>query len=129
MKANLKITLAVLAGLIAGAAATVAMHAKPQKTPPGYIISEVDVADPAAYQTYAKQVPETLAPFGGHFLVRGGKANAVEGEAPKRIVVIAFDSYEKAQAWEDSAAYGAIKSIRHNAARSRVIVAEGIAGQ
>jgi uncharacterized protein (DUF1330 family) len=105
------------------------MHATQQRTAPGYIISEVDVADAAAYQTYAKQVPETLAPFGGHFLVRGGRASAVEGEAPKRIVVIAFDSYDKAQAWEDSPAYGVIKSIRHNAAKSRVIVAEGVVGK
>jgi len=129
VKTNFTLALAVLAGLIAGVAGTTAMHASQQKTAPGYIISEVDVADPAAYQTYAKQVPETLVPFGGHFLVRGGRASAVEGEAPKRIVVIAFDSYEKAQAWEDSPAYGAIKSIRHNAAKSRVIVAEGVIGK
>jgi uncharacterized protein (DUF1330 family) len=34
---------------------------------------------------------------------------------------------EKAQAWEDSPAYEAIKPIRHSSAKSRVFIAEGVA--
>jgi len=52
--------------------------------------------DAATFQKYAEKVPGTLAPFNGHYLVRGGKTQALEGEAPKRIVVIAFDSAEEA---------------------------------
>jgi len=44
-------------------------------------------------------------------------------------VVIAFDSMEKAQAWEDSPAYAAIKPIRQSSAKSRIFIAEGVAPQ
>ena len=80
-------------------------------------------------QKYAEKVPETLAPFNARFLVRGGKAEGVEGEPPKRIVVIAFDSVEKAHGWYDSPAYQAIKPIRQSSAKTRIIIAEGVSQQ
>jgi uncharacterized protein (DUF1330 family) len=89
----------------------------------------VDVTDPAAFQKYAEKVPETVASFNGRYLVRGGKIQAVEGEAPKRIVVIAFDSSEKARGWEYSPAYEAIKPTRQSSAKSRIFIVEGIAPQ
>jgi uncharacterized protein (DUF1330 family) len=80
-------------------------------------------------QKYGEKVPETLAPFEYHYVVRGGKTQSLEGEPPKRIVVIAFDSAEKARAWYDSPAYAAIKPIRQSAAKSRIFIAEGVAPQ
>jgi uncharacterized protein (DUF1330 family) len=100
-----------------------------QEMPPAYVIAEVDVTDPTTFQQYAAKVLETLIPFNGRFLVRGGKAQAVEGEAPKRIVVIAFDSAEKARGWYESPAYEAIKPIRQRSAKARVIIAEGVLPQ
>jgi uncharacterized protein (DUF1330 family) len=129
MKTYLKLALAVLAGVSIGFAGARAIHAQQGKTPPGYVIAEVDVTDPAAFQEYAKKAPETVASFGGHYLVRGGKIQTVEGEAPKRIAVIAFDSAEKARAWEDSPAYGAIKPIRQRSAKSRIYIVEGLTPQ
>jgi uncharacterized protein (DUF1330 family) len=129
MKTNHKLTLAVLAGVSIGVAGAKTIHAQQAKAPPAYVISEVDVTDPTTFQKYAVKVPETLAPFNGHYLVRGGKIQAVEGEAPKRIVVIAFDSTEKARGWEDSPAYEAIKPIRQSSAKSRIFIAEGVAPQ
>jgi uncharacterized protein (DUF1330 family) len=127
MKTNHKLALAVLVGVAIGIAGATAIHARQVKAPPAFVIAEVDVVDPATFQKYSEKVPGTLAPFNGHYLVRGGKTQAVEGEAPKRIVVIAFDSTEKAQGWEDSPAYEAIKPIRHSSAKSRVFIAEGVA--
>jgi uncharacterized protein (DUF1330 family) len=129
MKTNHKLAVAVLAGVAMGVAGAATIHARQVKVSPGYIIAEVDVQDPATFQKYAEKVPGTLAPFNGHYIVRGGKAQPVEGEAPKRFVVIAFDSFEKAQSWYDSPAYDAIKSIRHSSAKSRVFIAEGVAPQ
>jgi uncharacterized protein (DUF1330 family) len=127
MKANRKLSLAVLIGIAIGIAGSTAIHARQMKMAPGYVIAEVDVTDPATFQKYGAKVPETLAPFSGHYLIRGGKTASIEGDAPKRFVVIAFDSMEKAQAWEDSPAYAAIKPIRHSSAKSRVFIAEGVA--
>jgi uncharacterized protein (DUF1330 family) len=126
MKPNHKLAVAVLVGLAIGIAGATAIHARQVKAPLGYVIAEVDVTDPATFQKYGDQVPGTLVPFNGRYIVRGGKAQAVEGDAPKRFVVIAFDSVEKAHAWEDSPAYDAIKPIRHSSAKSRVFIVEGV---
>jgi uncharacterized protein (DUF1330 family) len=129
MKSNHKLAVAVLAGISIGVAGAHAIHAQQVKAPPAYVISEVDVTDPATFQKYAEKAPETVAAFNGHYLARGGKIQAVEGEAPKRIVVIAFESAEKARAWEYSPAYEAIKPIRHSSAKSRIFIVEGVAPQ
>lgn len=130
MKTNHKLVLAVLAGIAMGVVGAMAIHAQQAKAAPGYVIAEVDVHDAATFQKYGAKVPETLAPFNGHYLVRGGKIEGVEGQAPKdRFVVIAFDSAAKARAWENSPAYEAIKPIRHSSATSRVFIVEGVVPQ
>jgi uncharacterized protein (DUF1330 family) len=129
MKSNYKLGVAVLTGISIGVAGAQAIRAQQVKTPPGYVFAEVDVTDPEAFKKYAEQVPPTVAASDGHYLVRGGKIQAVEGEAPKRLVVIAFESAEKAHAWEYSPAYEAIKPIRQSSAKSRIFIVEGIAPQ
>jgi uncharacterized protein (DUF1330 family) len=94
-KGNL--ALAVLAGISIGAVSVMAVHAQEAKTPPAYLIAEPGVTDRAAFQKYSEKVPETLAPFRGsfHYVVRGGKTQALEGQPPKSIVALAFDSYPR----------------------------------
>jgi len=131
MNTKRNLALAVLAGISIGAICVVAIHAQEAKTPPAYLIAETEVTDRAAFQKYAEKVPETLAPFSGsfHFVVRGGKTQALEAQPPKGIVVIAFDSTEKALAWYNSPAYQAIKPIRQGASTSRMFIAEGLLPQ
>ena len=127
MKTNHKLTLAVLAGVLIGVTSARAIYAQPAKTPPAYVIAEIDVTDPTTLPKYAEKVPETLAPFNHHYVVRGGKTRSLEGETPKGIVIIAFDSVEKAREWYESPAYAAIKPLRLSAATSRLFIAEGVA--
>src|SRR5215813_4582953 len=131
MNTNGKLALAVVAGISIGAMGVLAIHAQEAKTPPAYLIAETEVTDRAAFQKYAEKVPETLAPFSGsfHYVVRGGKTQALEGQPPKSIVVLGFDSTEKALAWYNSPAYQAIKPIRQGASLSRMFVAEGLPPQ
>ncbi|MFZ0819148.1 MAG: DUF1330 domain-containing protein [Candidatus Acidiferrales bacterium] len=129
MKTNHKLALAVLAGITIGVACSMAVHARQIKPAPGYVIAEVDVTDPASMQKYGEKIPETMAPFNHHYVIRGGKPQPLEGEWPKSVVVIAFDSLEKAREWYDSPAYQAIKPIRQAAAKSRLCIVEGVAPQ
>ena len=129
MKTNYKILLGVLIGSVMGVAGASLIHAQQAKVLPGYVIAEVDVTDAAKFKEYADKTPGTLAPFNGRYIIRGGKNLSIEGDAPKRFVVVQFDSFEKAKAWEDSPAYSAIKPIRHASAKSRVFIVEGAAGQ
>src|ERR1700722_20917259 len=130
MKQNHKLVLGILSGVALGVAGAPAIHAQQAKVAPGYVVAEVEVSDTAAFAKYAAAVPGTLAPFNAKYVIRAGKITPVEGDAPKeRFIVIAFDSVEKARAWEDSPAYEAIKPIRHGSAHSRVFIAEGVAPQ
>jgi uncharacterized protein (DUF1330 family) len=131
MNTNGNLALAVLTGISIGAVSVMAIHAQEARTPPAYLIAETEVTDRAAFQKYAEKVPETLAPFRGsfHYVVRGGKTQALEGQPPKGIVVIAFDSAAKALGWYNSPAYDAIKPIRQSASTSRILLAEGLPPQ
>ena len=132
MNMNHKLVLAVLAGVSIGAAGGIAIHAQQIATAPTYVISEADaITDSAAVKKYGENVPETLAPFRGHyqFLVAGGKTQALDGEAPQGIVVIAFDTVEQARAWYDSPAYQAIMPIRRSAVKGRMFLVHGLAPQ
>ena len=129
MKTNHKLALAVLTGALIGFAGAKAIHAQQAKAP-GYIIYEADaLLDKPNIQKYAEKVPETLAPFNHRFIVRGGKPEALEGETPQSIVVIAFDSVEKAREWYDSPAYRAIRPIRQSASKGRLLIVEGVVPQ
>jgi uncharacterized protein (DUF1330 family) len=44
-----------------------------------YVIANVTVQDPESFEEYRKQVPETIARYGGRYLVRGGQHEALEG--------------------------------------------------
>jgi uncharacterized protein (DUF1330 family) len=129
VKSKYKLLVGVVAGTLVGAAGNHAIHGQQVKTPPGYVISEVDaITDPAALKEYAAKTPETLAPFNGHFIVRGAKTESLDGDAPpKGIVVIAFDSSERAHAWYNSPAYAAIRPIRLAAVKGRMFIVEGVA--
>jgi uncharacterized protein (DUF1330 family) len=118
-------SLALLAGIGIGAGIVQGLHA--QAKPPGVYIAEHEVQDPKVYASYAARAEETVKTFGGRFLVKGGKANSLQGEPPKgRVVVITFDSVEKAQGWYNSPAFQEIKPIRMRAANSRVLIVEGV---
>ena len=132
MKTNFKLALAALAGVSIGAAGTRTTHAQQTKTPSAYVISEADtITDLASVQKYGAKVGETLAPFKDHyhFVVGGGKAQSLEGEAPKGIVVIAFDNADQAHAWYDSPAYQEIKPLRQSGVKGRIFIVEGAAAQ
>ena len=63
----------------------------------GYVIAIVDVTNAEAYQEYARQVPATIAKYGGHYLVRAGKHELREGEWPgTRTVILEFVPKEDA---------------------------------
>lgn len=132
MKATTTLTLVLLSGIAIGIAGTAVIHAQQATTAPAYIIAEVEKdpskkQDPAASRVYAEEAPKSLAAFAGKYIVRGAKAETLEGEVSTgNIVIIGFDSLEKARAWYNSPAYAAIKPIRQNSTKSRLLLVEGV---
>ena len=92
-----------------------------------YVIANVDVSDPTAYQEYRALVPPTVEKHGGRFLVRGGAHEVVEGGwRPHRVVILEFPSMAAAKRWYDSEEYRHPKALRFQCARSDVIFVEGV---
>jgi uncharacterized protein (DUF1330 family) len=133
MKEKTALSLALLGGVVIGIAGVAVIHAQQTTTPPAYIIAEVEkdpskTPDPTASRKYAEEAPKSLAAFDGKNIVRGVKAETLEGEVSTgNIVVISFESLEKARAWYHSPAYEALKPIRQNSTKSRLLLVEGIA--
>jgi uncharacterized protein (DUF1330 family) len=91
-----------------------------------YVIVAETVNDEAMFDEYRKQVPATLAPFDGRFIVRGGKVTVHEGEWPHpRTVVIQFPSRAQAEGWYKSAPYQAIIGLRLKSSGGNFVIVDG----
>jgi uncharacterized protein (DUF1330 family) len=101
-----------------------------EEVPPtmaAYIIADVTVTDPAAFEAYRREVPPSIERAGGRYLVRGGRFEVLEGDyRPSRVVVLEFPSMEAARRWYDSEEYAHLRAMRERAADSRVILVEGV---
>ena len=93
---------------------------------PAYIITNAEVFDTDAYGEYGKLAPDAIKKYGGEFLTRGGKAEVLEGGwTAHRVVLVKFDSVEKAKAMYNSPEYHAAKATREGAADFNMMVVEG----
>ena len=91
----------------------------------GYLIANIEVADPKGFDEYRQKVAPLIAKFGGRYIVHFGDVVAFEGATPNDIVIIAFDSMDKAQAWRASKAF---KNLVHPARSIRNIRTFAVAG-
>ena len=93
-----------------------------------YVLAEVEVTNPDGYKEYTALVPDTIAKYGGRFLVRGGNSEVLEGDWPKvRRVIIEFESMQQAKRWWDSTEYEKPKAMRRANSKGRLILLEGAA--
>ncbi|WP_306132823.1 DUF1330 domain-containing protein [Roseivivax marinus] len=93
--------------------------------PKGYIIAHISVRDPEAYREYIERDTPILEGLGGRFVVRGGRAEVMEGETHDRHVIIEFPTYDAALAAYNDTAYQEVAAIRRASADSVILVAEG----
>jgi uncharacterized protein (DUF1330 family) len=91
-----------------------------------YVIAEIDVHDRAAYQAYVDAAPESIARYGGTYRARGGAAEALEGAAPKRMVLLEFPNADAARRWYHSAEYQAALKLREGCATGRLVVVDAL---
>jgi uncharacterized protein (DUF1330 family) len=120
--------LAIVTGGVVGAVASglVPARAQPATTPRAYYVAEYELRDPEGIRPYSAGVAATFEPFGGRYIVRGGRIAALEGPAPgARTVIIEFPSMDRARAWYDSDAYRALMPVRQRSGISRTYIIEG----
>ena len=94
---------------------------------PAYVISELEVRDPVAIETYRALAARSIAQYGGRYLVRGGAASVVEGgPPPNNIIVVEFPSMQRLREWYASAEYAEALKVRRTALDRRLIFVEGV---
>jgi uncharacterized protein (DUF1330 family) len=92
-----------------------------------YVIVEIDVLDPAGYEEYKKLAGATVEKYGGKYIVRGGRTEVLEGNwRPKRIVVLQFESMQRAREWLNCEEYREPRKMRHRTAETKMILVEGV---
>src|SRR6201984_3662604 len=94
---------------------------------PAYIIVEIEILDPAGYEEYKKLAGATVEKYGGKYVVRGGRTEVLEGNwKTKRIVVLEFESVQRAKEWLNSAEYREPRKMRHRTAKTNMLVVDGV---
>ena len=94
---------------------------------PAYIIVEIEITDPVGYEEYKKLAGPTVEQYGGKYIVRGGAVETLEGNwNPKRMVVLKFESMQRAKEWLDCEEYREPRKMRHRTAKTKMIIVEGV---
>ena len=93
-----------------------------------YLIVYMTVSDPEQLKKYQAVTPAALAKYDGRFLVRGGPKVTVEGpEEQRRIVMVEFPTFKRAQEFWDSPEYRAARELRKGAATFNAVIVDGAA--
>jgi uncharacterized protein (DUF1330 family) len=75
---------------------------------------------------YMREIDATLTPFGGEFIVHGGRLTAVEGEWDGTLVIIRFPDADAATRWYESPGYQRILPLRVDNSSSIAALVEGV---
>lgn len=129
MNGRVTLGLTLLAGVAIGGAAIQGLHA--QVKPPAYVVIPIlKITDPAGFKAgvldKGSAIGAAMAAAGGHYIIRSDKFTSLDGTPPERLVVIAFDGIEKAQAFENSAALKEVNAARIKSTKSLSFIVEGM---
>src|SRR5271155_2722587 len=80
--------------------------------PKGYWLPQIDVSNPEGYKAYMAATPPAHEKYGGTALIRGGRAEVVEGRARARVVLREFPDYATALACYHSDEYQRARPLR-----------------
>lgn len=95
--------------------------------PLGYLIAHVTVNDPEGYKPYIEGNTPIMRGFDARYIVRGGRAEVLEGELGVRHVVIAYPSYDAARSAYHDPGYQELVAIRKAHSEGTIILVEGAA--
>lgn len=93
-----------------------------------YVIADAEIIDRALGEQYRKLAQESIAKYGGRYIVRGGTVAPVEGDwKPPLFVIVEFPNMGRAHAWYRSPEYAEAPKLRQTVLRRRLIFVEGLA--
>jgi uncharacterized protein (DUF1330 family) len=114
----------MLAGIALGATAVNGLNAQ-GKAPGAYAVVDISaINNPDVFKTLFPIAQKAMDDFGGTYTMRTENIVGLDGTPPKRFVVIAFDSMDKAKAWHASAGMKQVDEIRLKSTNSRHFIVE-----
>ncbi len=94
---------------------------------PADVIVDIDVIDPEGYEVYERLTPPTVGPYGRCCLARGAQAEVREGNwTLNRLVILEFPDRAHARHWLESPEHTPARSQRHQTAKTKMVVVEGV---
>ena len=97
------------------------------------MIGEIDVTNPEGYaKEYLPKAREIIKQHGGQVVAAGGAAGsgtpviAIDGEAPKRVVIYRYPSIDAVHAWRNDPAYQAIRKVAEKYAKYHTFALSGV---
>jgi len=118
--------LPLLAGIAIGAVLTVGVAQLQAQAPAPattrlavFVITEQTFIDEKKYMDeFAGKAVETIKAAGGRFIVRSADVTGLSGDAPKRIVIVGWESMDAMKKWHDGD-YAKLIPIRDQTAKVR----------
>jgi uncharacterized protein (DUF1330 family) len=92
-----------------------------------YLIGDVTVKDPAAYEQYRKEVGDLISRHRGEYVVRGGDIEVVAGDwRPNRLVIVKFPDEQSVRAYLSDPVFHKLGELRGRAIKSHIVMVEGV---
>jgi len=130
MNARQKIAVAMLTCVALGALGSQALRG--QARPPAYLIGQIEVSDPDGYaREYLPEARAIIKAHGGRLVAAAGAAAsgsqvvAIDGEAPKRVVIYLYPSMEALLGWRNDPAYVQVRAVGEKYAKYHTFAVEG----
>ena len=131
MRTYLTVATSMTVGMAIGGFAIQGLHA--QAKPPVYYVAQIDALNEEAYaKDYVPKAQALIRNSGGKFVAiggaaGGGKVTPMEGDPPKkRVVIQAWESLEKIQAWRDSAEFKEVRKVGEGIAKFHAFAVDGV---
>jgi uncharacterized protein (DUF1330 family) len=92
-----------------------------------YLISDITVRDPTAFEAYRTRAAGAIRTSGGRYLARLEEVQVLEGSwKPNMLVVVEFPSLEQARAWYRSTEYAFALEVHDKALSGNLILVAGV---
>jgi uncharacterized protein (DUF1330 family) len=125
MNQQIAFGLALLVGAALGATAITGLNAQ-GKAPGAYVVIDIAaINNPDVFKTLLPKAGPANSAFDAQVVIRTENIVGLDGTPPKRFIVLAFDSMDKAKAWNASAATKEVNDIPIKSTHSRQFIVDG----